>query len=205
MLSIITITSNLKKASSNPKQALHILLALGRGWLIKGWYSVTKPQVQIGSNFLADSWLHIKGPGKVIIGDKVGCCINFLRPPCILTHTKDSVVTIGDRCYIGGASISCVEAVTIGDDALLGSSMIIDSDIIPHELMTIDPEWKKRHTKPIKIGNQFWSGTNSTILGGSIIGNECVLGAGAVFVDKKVGDRALVLGNPGRKIAATRS
>ena len=159
---------------------------------------------KIGRDFRAYTWVHISGPGKVTLGEKVSVSMSLLRQPSIIIHTKDSVVTIGNRCCLGGVRISCVDAVSIGDDALLGSSIIIDSDIIPHANMEIDKKWKERHVKPIKIGNCFWSGNNSFILSGTIMGDECVLGAGAVIRDKEVADRSLLMGNPARKIGVTR-
>jgi acetyltransferase-like isoleucine patch superfamily enzyme len=95
--------------------------------------------------------------------------------------------------------------VTIGDEALLGSSTIIDSDIIPTKDIPIDSKWKEEHTQPIKIGNYVWAGVNAFILSGSVIGDESVLGAGAVIQYKEVPERSLLVGNPARKIGITRT
>ena len=54
-------------------------------------------------------------------------------------------------------------------------------------------------TKPIKIGNDVWIGVNVTILPGVTIGENAVVGAGAV-VTKDVPDNAVVVGNPARVI-----
>ncbi len=195
----------LEKIKSEPREALRLGFALFRGLLIKAKYRLTNPNVKIGSNFRAYTWLNIIGPGKVIIGNKVGIDLSFLRQPCIITHSKEAVVRIGKGCYLGGTRISCVDMVTIGDEALLGSSTFIDSDVIPARDTVIDAEWKRRHVRQIKIGNHFWSGTNSFILGGAIINDECVLGAGAAIQNKEAPERALMLGNPARKIGLTRS
>ena len=66
-------------------------------------------------------------------------------------------------------------------------------------------EWKRKYAKSIEIGDYFWGGTNAFILGGSAIGDECVLGAGAVIQNKEVPERSLLVGNPARKIGVTRS
>ena len=195
----------LEKIKSYPREAVRVGFALLRGELFKVRH-MTNPNIKIGSDFRAYVWPRIIGPGKVVIGDKVSMFLSFLRRPCILTHTKDAVVTIGNGCIINGARISCVTSVTIGDEVLLGSSTIIDSDIIPSdEGITIDEKWKEEHTQPIKIGNHVWAGVNSFILGGSVLGDECVLGAGAIIQYKEVPERSLLVGNPARKIGVTRT
>lgn len=98
-----------------------------------------------------------------------------------------------------------MESVTVKGEALLGSSVIIDSDIIPSEGMLIDAHWKAEHAHSIIIGENVWTGLNSFILGGSVLGDECVLGAGAVIQYKDVPARSLLVGNPARKIGVTRT
>ncbi len=126
----LTLKKTLKKAISNPGKAINVGTALLRGFLVKARY-LANPSITIGSNFRVYSWPRIIGPGKVAIGDGISLYLRFLRRPCILTHTQDATVTISDGSNIGGTRISCVDAVTIGNEALLGCSTIIDSDIIP--------------------------------------------------------------------------
>jgi len=194
----------LKKIISNPRAAVSVGFALLRGFLVKVRHRIN-PNIKIGSNFRAYVWPRIIGPGKVIIGNSVSMKSSFLRRPCILTHTKDAVVTIGNGSILSGTRISCADSVTIGDEVLFGSLTIIDSDVIPTETLAIDAKWKEKHVQPIKIGNHVWAGVNSFILSGSVIGNECVLGAGAVIQYKEVPERSLLVGNPARKIGVTRT
>jgi acetyltransferase-like isoleucine patch superfamily enzyme len=194
----------LAKISSNPVKAIRTGFALLRGFLVKARH-MTNPNVKIGSNFRAFTWPRIIGPGKVIIGNKVNMRLSFFRQPCILTHTKDAMVIIGNDSTIAGTRISCVDSVTIGYEALLGSMIIIDSDIIPTEDIIIDAKWKEAHAQPIKIGNHVWAGLNACILSGTVLGDECVLGAGAVIQYKEVPERSLLVGNPARKIGFTRT
>jgi len=193
----------LKKIKSNPAEAVRVGIAMLRGYLVKLRY-LLNPNIKIGSGFRAFSWLRITGPGRVIIGDRVSAYSSFLRAPCIVTHSKDAVVSIGNDTNFSGTRISCVDSISIGNDALFGSTTIIDSDIIPTQDITIDTEWKKKHVQSIKIGNHIWTGVNTFILGGSIIGDESVLGAGAVILSKEVPERSLLVGNPARKIGVTR-
>ena len=194
----------LKKVILNPRAAMSVGFALLRGFLVKAKH-MTNPNVKIGPGFRAYVWPQIIGPGKVLIGDNVSMHWSFLRRPCILTHTKDALVTIGNGSVVSGIRISCVDSVSIGEEALLGSSTIIDSDIIPFEGMIIDTKWKKEHSQPVKIGAHVWTGTNTFILSGAVIGNECVVGTGAVIQYQEVPERSLLVGNPARKIGVTRT
>lgn len=195
----------LGKAWSNPMEAVRVGMGLLRGHVIKARYALTHPNVKIGSDFRAYTWLNISGPGKVEIGDKVSIDTSFLRQCHIVTHAPEASVRIHDGSYLGGVRISCVDSVEVGREARVGSSTIVDSDVIPTPDTVVDHEWKTKHVKPIKIGDYFWSGINAFILRGSEIGDECVLGAGAVVFDKKVDDRSLLVGNPSRKIGETRA
>lgn len=192
------------KAQKEPRLAVSVTIALTRGYILKLWFRLKRVNVTIGKNFRAYSWIHIKGPGKVVVGDNVSFCMSFLKRPCLLTYRPESEIRIGSGCYVGGVRISCVSTVDIGAEALLGSSTIIDSDILPHERTLFDKSWIDAHVRPVSIGGHFWSGTNSMILGGSRLGEECVLGAGAVLVNKEAEERSLLLGNPARKIGVTR-
>ncbi len=198
------LKEKIEKIKEDPGEAVRLLFALVRGLIIKYLYKFTKPNVTIGASFRAYTWIGVYGPGKVFIGDKVSMDLSFLRRPIILTHTKDSIVKIGSGTYMGGVRISCVNSIHIGGESLLGSSTIIDSYIIPKSGTKIDEHWKKKFARPIKVGNHFWSGTNSFILSGTSIEDECVLGAGAVIQDKTVPERSLLVGNPVRKIGVTR-
>lgn len=196
------LKDKIKRALSEPHEAVRVVRATILGFIVKQWYGFSNPNISIGKKFRAYSWLYIRGPGKVTIGNNVSAEISFLRYPSILTHLPTSKVTIGQGSYLGGARMSCVEKIDIGDEALLGSVTIIDSDIIPHN--TIDQSWKEKYAAPIRIGHYFWAGTNSFVLKGADIGDECVLGAGSVILNKSFPDRSLLMGNPVRKIGGTR-
>ena len=53
--------------------------------------------------------------------------------------------------------------------------------------------------KPIKVGNNVWFGGNVVVLGGVTIGDNCVIGAGAV-VTKDIPSDSVAAGNPCRVI-----
>lgn len=190
-----------KKILSDPLNALSLFFSIIRGGLIKVKFKVLNNKVKIGSGLRAYSGIKISGPGKVIIGDKVSFDMSFLRIPAIVTHTKKSVVRIGNGSYLGGIRISCVDSVSIGDDVLMGSTTVMDSDIIPSRITKIDEQWIRHNVKAVKIGSRVWTGTNSFILKGTTLQDEAVIGAGSVVREKDVPLKVLMVGNPARKIS----
>ena len=110
-------------------------------------------------------------------------------------------VTIGDRFYATrGLNIYCGEDITIEDDVLIGSYVLITD--LSHG---IDPESERNYqkqdivTKPVFIGSGCWLGDKVSILPGTHIGAKCVVGANAV-VQGNIPPYSMVVGNPGKVI-----
>lgn len=93
----------------------------------------------------------------------------------------------GGKMQIGknfGMSNGCVvtayEHITIGDNVMLGPNVLIyDQD---HDYRAEGGvAAMKFKTAPIIIGNNVWIGANTLILRGTTIGDNCVIGGGAVI------------------------
>lgn len=85
--------------------------------------------------------------------------------------------------------------VTIGNNVWIGPNTLITT--VGHP---ISPEGRKKHLafqKPITIGNNVWIGGNVAILPGITIGDNSVVGAGAV-VTKDVPADCVVAGVPAK-------
>lgn len=89
--------------------------------------------------------------------------------------------------------------VTIGDGCQIGHNVVFAT--LNHGLAPED----RKHTypKPIVLGKNVWVGSNSTILQGVTIGDNAVVGAGAV-VTKDVAADTVVGGVPARFIKRIR-
>jgi len=107
-------------------------------------------------------------------------------------------IHIGERFFANfNLTILDEAVVTIGDDVFIGPNVSIFTACHP-----IDP--KRRNTgiewaEPVTIGNSVWIGGDATILPGVTIGDNVVVGAGAV-VARDVPDSVVVVGNPARII-----
>src|ERR1041385_1219569 len=107
---------------------------------------------------------------------------------------------IGSRCKISSHSFIC-EGVTIEDEVFVGHNVTFTNDLFPRATRTdgslqTDADWKCVPTL-IKRGASI--GSSATILCGVTIGENAMVGAGAV-VTKDVPPNTLVVGNPARAL-----
>ena len=90
-----------------------------------------------------------------------------------------------------------IKEVYIGDNVMIGPNTTITTVTHP-----ITPKGRREHlaqASEIKIGNDVWLGANVTVLPGVTIGNNVVIGAGAV-VNKDIPDNSLAVGVPAKVI-----
>lgn len=90
-----------------------------------------------------------------------------------------------------------IREVHIGDNVMVGPGTLITT--VGHPL---SPAARRRHmaqAEPVRIGDDVWLGGNVTVLPGVTIGNNVVVGAGAV-VTRDVPDNCVVCGVPARVV-----
>ena len=109
-------------------------------------------------------------------------------------------VTIGKNCKISSHSFIC-EGVHIEDNVFIGHGVMFTNDLFPRSVnadgsIQTDTDWKLMETI-VKKGASV--GSNATILCGITIGENALVGAGAV-VTKDVPPNSVVAGNPARII-----
>jgi UDP-2-acetamido-3-amino-2,3-dideoxy-glucuronate N-acetyltransferase len=112
---------------------------------------------------------------------------------CIIgegVHIGPNVI-IGDDCKIQNHSL-LYEGVIIEDEVFIGPNVVTTNDIEPKSI----GKWDHRFRKTIfKKGASI--GANSTIICGTVIGNDSLVGAGSV-VTKNVREKTVVVGNPAK-------
>jgi acetyltransferase-like isoleucine patch superfamily enzyme len=85
-------------------------------------------------------------------------------------------LVLGERCALGSfVRITAFADIVIGDDFLAADGLTLISGT--HDPLTLAPT-----AEAIHIGNRVWCGTNVTIIAGVTIGDDVVIGAGAVVV-----------------------
>lgn len=109
-------------------------------------------------------------------------------------------VKIGRDCKISSHTFIC-EGVEIEDEAFIGHNVTFINDNYPlatnvEGRLAEDNDWKDRFRKTlVKRGASI--GSSATILGGVVIGEGALVGAGSV-VTRDVPARAIVAGVPAR-------
>lgn len=94
---------------------------------------------------------------------------------------RGGTLEIGDRFGMSnGCVVTAYEHITIGNDVMLGPNVLIyDQD---HDYRAPGGVAAKQYkTAPVHIGNNVWIGANCVILRGTVIGDNSVVGAGAVL------------------------
>ena len=156
-----------------------------------------------------------KSGAKLKIGENVTIKSSFLSNlvglysrTIVVTRAPGAVIEIGDNVGISGATIYARKGIYIGENTCIGGNCkILDNDFHP-----IDMEDRIRllndvhggdsnliPTREIHIGKNCFLGCNSIILKGTVLGDGCVVGAGAV-VSGKFEDNCVIAGNPAKVI-----
>lgn len=127
--------------------------------------------------------------------EKCGKNIN-IEHGAFLASGKD--IEMGDNSGIG---LNCrvTGPLFIGNDVMMAPGVMIFTQ--NHETSDISTPMRLQTApkKKVIIGNDVWIGANVLILPGVIVGNNCIIAAGAV-VTRDVPNMAIVGGNPAKVI-----
>lgn len=143
---------------------------------------------------------------NVVIGEGVKI-FNFVNAyECIIgDNTKigsfveiQKGVIVGKNCKISSHTFIC-EGVHVEDNVFIGHGVMFTNDLFPKSTnedgsLQTDKDWNTIETF-VKKGASI--GSNATILAGVTIGENSLVGAGAV-VTKDVPSNTIVVGNPAK-------
>ena len=149
-------------------------------------YLCIAPDVKLGRNVKLSKFINLYG---CEVGDntKIGAFVEVQK------NAK-----IGRNCKISSHTFIC-EGVTIEDEVFIGHGVTFINDPYPRAAtagghLQTEQDWKVETTL-IRKGASIGSG--ATILCGVTVGEQAIVGAGAV-VTKSVPADAIVVGNPAR-------
>ncbi|MFA5776246.1 MAG: acyltransferase [Patescibacteria group bacterium] len=151
--------------------------------------------VSFGNGLLINHKFKLRGQGKLIVGD--GCNLwAHEESNKFFLYSDKAESRIGEGSRLNGITIHCLEKVSLGNNCLAGSSIIMDTDF--HEFR--DPShilYNNPRSKPVTVGNNVWLCGQSVLLKGSKIGDNSVVGFRAV-VTKSFPNDVVIAGNPAR-------
>ncbi len=149
-------------------------------------YTCIAPDVKLGRDVKLSKFINLYG---CEIGDetKIGAFVEIQKN-----------ATVGKRCKISSHTFIC-EGVAIEDNVFIGHGVMFINDSYPRATtakggLQTEADWHVERTV-VKKGASI--GTGATILANTCIGENAIVGAGAV-VTKDVPANTIVAGNPAR-------
>lgn len=171
-----------------------VACSLLRGHCYKAWYGMTGVRFMAGRNFRVEGRLTIRGPGRVVFGDDVKIGMHVTP----WTHHPDAVITIGNGCFLNGTRFGCAADIRVGDLGILAESHILDSNFHSTAVERHAPHAPVR-VAPVVIERNVWIAASVGILPGTRIGENSVVGFGAVCSGDYPAN-SLISGNPARVV-----
>lgn len=148
-------------------------------------------------SFLDNCSLSIRGnDNKIIIGESV-----YALNGDFYIEDNNNTITIGDSTALCGHTHI---AVTEGKRATIGKDCLFSSDVVirtgdSHSIIDIDGS-RINHAEDVIIGNHVWLGNKTTILKGSIIQPNSIVGTGAVVTKPFYQANVILVGNPAKVV-----
>ena len=107
-------------------------------------------------------------------------------------------ISVGDNFFTNyNVTILDIAPVSIGDFVMIGPNVLITT--VGHPLSPKGRRQRLAKAQPVKIGSDVWIGGNVVILPGVTIGDNVVIGAGAV-VTKDIPSNSVAMGIPARVV-----
>jgi len=142
-------------------------------------------------------FVRINGKVRFERNNRIECISKYETDIFSPSLTIEDGVGFGNNCHIG-----CINKIQIGKNTLIGSNVLIIDHAHGNNSNNkkIPITNQKLFSKgPIKIGNNCWIGENVVILPGVTIGNNSIIGAGAI-VTKDVPENSVFAGNPAKNL-----
>ena len=177
---------------------IHPTARIGLGWILPNRL-IMEEGSRIASATVCKNidLLHLKshasiGRGNWITGFPLGTSRHFAHQ----TGRRPELI-VGEHSAITNRHLlDCTSSVTIGKFTTFAG---FHSQIISH---SIDIEQNRQSSKPVRVGDYCFVGTNCVLLGGSVLPDFCVLGAKSLLNKSFAETYQLYGGVPARPIKA---
>lgn len=155
-------------------------------------------RVQFGPGFQANRKLVIRGPGCVVFGANVNAWAHEERN-VIITFDRHATIRIGSNVRLNGVGLMAKRGITIGDQCILGSTLLVDTDFHSIRRDRATNPAAPVASAPIVVEDNVWLAGQTVVLKGVHIGRNSVVGFRAV-VTRDVPPDVVVAGNPAKVV-----
>jgi len=175
-------------------------LALLRGHIFLTLCRLKGMNVKIGRGLRIYKKVSISGTGRIEIGENcimAGIPGDSSQYVCLETLNPAAVLQIGDDATLYAARIAAKFRVVIGNNVLIEEAGIMDTDYHTIARGRGTPVSEKEDKCRVIVGNRVCMGARSSILKGTIIGDDVIIAPGSI-VTMSVKPGSMVAGNPAR-------
>jgi acetyltransferase-like isoleucine patch superfamily enzyme len=190
-----TFRDLLSRGLRDPRQGIRFVWGVLKGHWYLFNYRLRGGRVRAGRYLQVYGRLVLEGPGTVEFGNSV----RVYGVTTIPTYKPDARVIIGDFVGLDSVRFGCALEITIGSYSMVADSRIMDTNF--HSLRA------DRHSEaapvkvsPVRIEQNVWVAGQAGILPGTVIGENSVVGFGAVCRGLFPRD-VVIAGNPARVAA----
>lgn len=152
--------------------------------------------VNIGDHVVIDalSKKGVKIGSNVRIGDYTRIlCTGSLKKLGVGFEIGDNC-GIGENCFFGSAG-----GISIGNDVIMGQNIRFHSENHNYSDINMPIRAQGVTNKGIKIGNDCWIGAGAVFLDGAELGDGCVVASNSV-VNKRIDNNSIIAGMPAKII-----
>jgi acetyltransferase-like isoleucine patch superfamily enzyme len=145
-----------------------------------------------------EAWNNGNEPVSIKLGERSELIIDG---DFIIGNGTRISVDRGASLFIGGKRHESASGITERSLILVRKKVHIGADcIIAWNVFITDCDWHSIYGKDIQedviIGDHVWIACNASILKGSKIGNNCIVGAHSIISKKSIPDNTIAAGNP---------
>ena len=156
---------------------------------------------------------------RIVIGDYsrlINCTITisgsnntiYIDNRCVCNHANfwieddGNSIRLGEHTALCGAiQLAAIEGteIEIGKDCLLSSKIDIRTGD-SHSLIQQETRNRLNYSESVKIGDHVWIGTGVTVLKGTSIANNCMVGAASLLCKRYLNPNCVIAGVPAKEV-----